>query len=272
MKKVSIKSWKRLRDVFLDFARQPLARREQFLFRGHASAGWELEPTLDRTYSFQGDEDRSGVYLSLLREFKNEGYRSVANPYSNEYEILERTTMSAADHEHADAGVNADYRLFDTAFHLVARHHGVPSPFLDWTGSPYVAAFFAFEWAGPPRTDSVAIWVCDRESLPIEALGHIQFFDEPEHIRYNPRALRQKGRFLWKLTSVHGLEQLLGSSLTKINVPAVLREEALADLDAMGINAGSLFADLDHAARTAVFRVGRSEKTDRSSRSRRETK
>lgn len=43
-------------------------------------------------------------------------------------------------------------------FMIYLRHHGFPSPLLDWTMSPYVAAFFAFESKPPTEEENVAIY------------------------------------------------------------------------------------------------------------------
>jgi hypothetical protein len=48
------------------------------------------------------------------------------------------------------------YRMLAYEYLAHLRHNGFPSPLLDWSRSPYVAAYFAFSGA---RSDNVAIYV-----------------------------------------------------------------------------------------------------------------
>ena len=114
----------------------------------------------------------------------------------------------------------------DLEWLALMQHHGAPTRLLDWTKSPYVAAFFAAEPA--ERGTDFAIWAIDRDAI-IEAAfaiihndlptdssrnistfvayyrqifreqtwGHRHFFVAPiEPFRMNERLTIQQGLFL----------------------------------------------------------------------------
>lgn len=234
MKVARYRNWMGFRDAYLDDSAQRGGCREDVLFRGQADASWGLRTTLDRVRSFASDEERAAYYETLLREFRSEAIHQVREPFD----------------------------LPDgPALELLARHHGLPSPLIDWTGSPYIAAFFALSDAARlvPRE---AIWVLDLTRFDVDDQD-VDLIRDSESLRFNRRALRQRGLFTRIRTVRQPTEQLLGDALTKIVLPASLRTGALADLDAMAINSAGLYADLDGAALTAIHRLsGRKEVGD----------
>ncbi|HEY2154347.1 MAG TPA: FRG domain-containing protein [Isosphaeraceae bacterium] len=164
-RRIRFRNWREFhRDYLLEFAALDRMGRSRLLFRGHSDRGWALSPTLDRLrpVGFAGDQERKEHYEFLLAEFRREAIRFVSPPL--ELPVGE-------------------------AFELLARHHGVPSPIIDWTESPYVAAFFAYD---QPLSEAsghhVAIWVLDRTALD-EEKAQVRLIDDPDLLRVNPRAL-----------------------------------------------------------------------------------
>lgn len=143
---------------------------------------------------------------------------------------------------------------------LLARHHGLPSPYLDWTQSPYVAAFFAFADPESSRSEKVSVWFLDREVFALTQISELELIDDQEAIRLNPRAIEQLALFVRVNSTDKTLQTLLGSRLHRFDMPSSIRPLAIADLDEMTINSRRLFRDLDGVARMAALRVSLGEK------------
>lgn len=91
-----------------------------YVFRGQKHYKWQLEPTLDRLVS--------GAVTKDIAEKQLYNFRLSTRGRINDKAIL-----------------NSDSELW-----ALGQHHGLATPLLDWSLSPYVALFFAFEGADDP--------------------------------------------------------------------------------------------------------------------------
>jgi hypothetical protein len=108
-----------------------LTQGNTWIYRGQQCACWELKTTLERAYEqFNIDGDnRIKVEKNMIREFQRRLYQYTANIPS-------------------DSSIDEWLALM--------QNYGAPTRLLDFTYSPYVAAYFAFEKAIACST--VAIW------------------------------------------------------------------------------------------------------------------
>jgi hypothetical protein len=227
--RTDVKSWE-------DFKRFAIALEPyRYTFRGHEKNTWRLRTSFHRTGR-----------VSLIR-----------------FQTLDVPAL----HRHLSALLTTRFNLSDPLDHAallcLAQHHGYPTPILDWTHSPFVAAYFAFKDLrrdGVTADQKVRIlvldaktWNADFEKTPVLRPGFLHMTVlEPLAIN-NPRALPQQS--ISTVTNLDDLETFISalevkygkSYLTAIDIPANERRKVMQDLALMGITAGSLFPGINGA-------------------------
>ena len=153
--------------------------------------------------------------------------------------------------------------LQNAAFYNLLQHHGYPTPLLDWTYSPFIAAYFSYK--GVLRTsmnsdDRVRLFVFDKvrwchdfETIGLVAPPKLHFTVLEPLALNNPRVVPQQS--VSSVTNIDDIETYLTNResdagkqyLRVIDLPASERNAVMQELSQMGITAGSLFPGVDGA-------------------------
>lgn len=253
-KEIPLSTWAQ----FKAFAEPP---RLESIFRGQSNSVWELQTTLER----------SGI-VEYFEEFEDElifEFKRGAKFYLKE-EHLPTTLLE---------------------WFSMIQHFGAPSRLLDFTKSPYVAAYFAFEQASEDY-ENIAIWVINKNFFYQKSLYYFEkkiddpssknyaFNDETfekvfnkskeidfnclfpvEPLNINQRYHLQQSIFVCQGNAHKPLLEQLGflqgsaeKAITKITIPINQKKTAIRDLIKMNITRATLFPGLDGFAQSLLMK------------------
>lgn len=195
----------------------------KYIYRGQREARWGLVSSFDRRFlkaDIDGRERESHRWLNMF------------------YEEISKDTVHGYDKE--------DLRLI-----ALAQHYGLPTRLLDWTRSPYVAAFFAYAGSIIDRptdgdSDDVAIWAIN-EPMFNAVVNRKEAEVVPLVDAGNLRMRNQDGLFTILKSDDHSLDGMItrqtnhaATCMVKMILPQEEAYTAVEDLFLMGITHKSI--------------------------------
>jgi hypothetical protein len=262
-KQQTLKSWEEFEPALRELQRST-HRPGRMLYRGHTDSSWRLDTTLERdvktTFSISD-------YYRISQQVKPQ-----VQPFTGQnWADLEFNVIDDLCRDYSKFSLELSFgRLPSYAYLAYLRHHGFPSPLLDWTASPYVAAYFAFR--KPSREQYHAIYAYSefgeggkargsRESAiygfgPILSTHRRHFLQRSQYticVQYDQSLPNQHE---WRFASHEGVfnrNEQGQDFLTKFLIPSSERQKILKILDEFNLTSFSLFGSEESLMETLAL-------------------
>ena len=246
----NLNTWEQLQAEIGELIESLGERSEKLLFRGQSDSSWKIDTTVERKLKLP---------ISLSRYYR---FAYTAKPKLETFinTTWDNPTPSEFDRwlEEKDTLTFFDLPGYDYLAYL--RHHGFPSPFIDWTASSYIAAFFAFNGCSHIENGYISVY-CYLEHADV---GKIRSSDQPAiyvfgpYVKVDKRHVLQQSQYSICVELDESNSHIFANHelvltkadekqdrLWKFNVPNAERNKALKSLNKMNINSYSLFGSED---------------------------
>lgn len=263
MKETEVTTWvdfiseiEKIKAQYAEYILNGIRHSNRIIYRGQADSGWRLESTFER-FSSSPWSVRDYAEMALL--------------CAPQIESFTDRSWNLPDISEVEKQIAKGAKLFQVnipfyEFWVYLRHHGFPSPLLDWTISPFIAAFFAFHER--VASEKVAVFVF----IEMPQGTKSGWEGEPQVQLLGPYTKTHKRHFLQQswytvCTRHQGKSPIFECHekvferndpdqdlLFKITIPRSERLKALSTLYEMNINHFSLFQSEESLMSTLAFK------------------
>ncbi len=219
------------------------------LYRGQRKSCWQLETTLDRRVKGRRKMSLEEYYKTIhtmtmkepIEEYTNKSW-DIPTPEAYQKWLKKQEGILKENPP-------------DFCYMTYLRHQEFPSPLLDWTFNPYIAAFFAFKKTDD-ETKYVSIYILQEWVVGDNYVSTWtpNFYILKENPSTNMRHLKQKSQYtiytyqeddeLIYYTphdKITDHKEYVPNMLLKFNIPSTERPNVSKKLDTLNINYLSLF-------------------------------
>lgn len=235
---------------------QSIKHKNTVLFRGQQCAEWSLKTTLERKTDKSYTVSR---YLSQSTRLVHELESFTGSKWGiDDFPELEKEIEDKQDKLFGPYLPRKDYLIY-------LRHHGYPSPLLDWSESPYIAAYFAMsdpvKCEAPEHRSAIYAYIDNIDSGRSFAGGTPMIKLIGPFVSTHKRHFAQKAQYTIAVKWSDKLNSFIFCShhevfdnpnkfpnqdlLIKITIPVSDRNSAMRELDDYNINHFTLFQTED---------------------------
>jgi hypothetical protein len=229
-------------EEYKNLVTEDIKSRSQYIYRGQSNSSWMLQTSIHRTKQVRTFEDFKAYFVFVIPQIQEQ--------------------VEAWDGKNRDLSDPIEMAQF-IAF---LQHNGFPTPLLDWSFSPYVAAYFAFEGVNhfEPVSEEVALYSFDQNQWMNTFKQIYQYDDENEgHVtilrptfRNNHKQMLQQGIFWFTNCADPEAHVRLNETkertfLKKYTLSVKERSNVMLDLELMGVTAMQLAPGIESVCKKA---------------------
>ena len=197
---INVRSWESFERRWKEIRKTEASagRITEYLFRGICDSTLPIATTLERA-------GRDGIPVHEYYKVISRAHPHVESFTGMSWQIPQWPDVQQALKNYDTWTLHRFPDPITYSYMVRLRHHGFPSPLLDWSSSPYIAAYFAFRSPIKPKRGKVSIYMFSErpENFKMSGSGRPQIRRLGPYVTTHRRHYLQKSDYTVSVRGTH---------------------------------------------------------------------